>query len=309
MPKNDVDIDTLLGEEIDDQIDQVEEVDDIKLEGDIILDQELEPEPEPYPEPVRSAARPTTTRPAPAPSPAAPVSSPPAPRVQQSERKVSRAEMESDEELSNMPGIVVGDLGTRVSRNPLERKKFSAQKKERIAIISSKVIAIKKHYNKDLGSYLCFGGACCKVDDRPRVVYLFPIIIYDTDYKGGLIPNSESFQLSILALSQDQYEAILDIHSAQAESGGILRIDLLVSCLEDNFQKLTFTPFAPQNYWRRYPDVVRPLLAYWQENRKYAYLASARQITPQQFAEKITRTDEPVTHEATPDFDMDDMLK
>lgn len=186
--------------------------------------------------------------------------------------------------FGSLPGVVVGDIGLTVNRFPVERAKFTKDSRSLIHIVSGKVLAIKTHYREGLGNYLCFGGECCEHDGLPRVKYLFPVNVYDTNKKGK--PISAELQYKVLAIGSDQYE---DILAMQELNGDITQYDILVSCKDEQYQKLSFQLAGPARCignpkWKASNDEANK---FWVENYKHIVKSSARVITKQELLKDI----------------------
>lgn len=175
--------------------------------------------------------------------------------------------------MQNLPGVVVGDIGVEISRFPVERAKFTKDSKALISIVSSKVVAVKTHYREGLGSYLCFGGACCDKDGLARIKYLFPVNVYDTDRKGS--PVSKDLQRKVLAIGSDQYE---DIRTMMELNGDITAYDILVTCKDEKYQKISFT-LAGTARWRKSKKMMSDTVEFWREHMKDIIKPVAREIT------------------------------
>lgn len=178
--------------------------------------------------------------------------------------------------FGSLPGVVVGDIGLTVSRVPVERAKFTKDSRALINIVSSKVVAIKTHYREGLGNYLCFGGECCEFDGLARVKYLFPVNVYDTNKKGK--PISSELQQRVLSIGADQYE---DIMTLQELNGDITQFDILVSCKDEQYQKLSFQLAGParctgNEKWKASNAEANE---FWKKNYKHIVKSSARVIT------------------------------
>lgn len=186
--------------------------------------------------------------------------------------------------LGSLPGVVVGDIGLTVSRVPVERAKFTKDSRALINIVSSKVVAIKTHYREGLGNYLCFGGECCEYDGLARVKYLFPVNVYDTNKKGK--PVSTEMQYRVLSIGADQYE---DIMTLQELNGDITQFDILVSCKDEQYQKLSFQ-LAGAARCQQNPQWKNSRLEankFWKENYKHIVKSSARVITKNELLKDI----------------------
>lgn len=193
------------------------------------------------------------------------------------------AGVDPEDELAGIAGLQMGDLsndGFRISRYPVEKIKFPTGHKARICIISTKVAALKTHYNDECGAFLCFGGECCN-DALPAVRYVFPVIQYTADARTGKIIARE-MMLKLLAVGGERFE---DLKTIQGIVGDITKIDLLVTCTDDKYQKVTFQQ-AGEAYWKRLP-MARELAERWVANKTRAYMAIAKSITAQQYREKM----------------------
>ena len=200
------------------------------------------------------------------------------------------------EGLSSIPGVIVGDMGMEIPRLPVEKVKFTKDSRALISLVSSQMIGIKTHYHEDLGTYLCFGGKCCEIDDIPRVKYLFPVVVYDTDKRGA--PVSKKVQMKVLAVGKDAYEELLTI----ADLNGDLReIDLLVKCTEEQYQNISFNA-AGAVRWKKSKAMTKEVIDFWNQNMKNIVLPVARKITEAQLL-KVANATEEVRVETEVDFD------
>lgn len=185
----------------------------------------------------------------------------------------------------NIPGIVTGNIGLKVSRYAVDKTRFTVANKSLISIVSSQVIAIKCHYNQEVGSYLCFGGDCCNTDGGARVKYLFPVVVYDTDKNGR--PTSSAVECRVLAVGKETYEDIMTIHEL---SGDITQTDLLITCKDEGYQRISIQQ-AGTARWKKNNAVVKQVSDFWTRNMKHIYEAVAREITPEAYRERMGMVD------------------
>jgi hypothetical protein len=189
-------------------------------------------------------------------------------------------DVSSQQELES-EGIVIGDLGeVKMSRIPIERFKASTTKISRIGFISKKVIGVKYHYHDDCGSIVCFNGKCCEIIGLPNPRYLFPVVEYSTDNDGNIA--GKKLALRMLSAGEDLHKTILTINTGSAASGGIDCVDLLVTCTDDKYQKLTLTPCGPAA-WRMNENIANRLREQWDQDSKFAYMAVARKVDEESF--------------------------
>lgn len=223
----------------------------------------------------------TSAAPAPAPTPApAPVSqAAPAPVQTQNTALAGVGddfEIDLPDELQKSMeemGIVVGDMGTRVSKVPIDKYKASTAKVDRISFLTKKVIALKFHYIQDVGSIVCFGGKCCEIGGTPQVRYLFPVAVYTSDNEGNI--SGKKVELKILSAGDDLYKNIQTINNGLKQNGGIDHVDLLVTCTDDKYQKISLTYAGPAT-WRKYQPIAQFLSERWKKDGANAYMAIAR---------------------------------
>lgn len=190
---------------------------------------------------------------------------------------------------ATLPGVVVGNTGLTVSRFPVERIKFSKGQRSCISILSDQVIVAKTHYDEDRGSFLCFGGACCD-HDLARVRYVYPIVQYVVNPKGAPIANIDDkgkpqhplYEVSnkCLVIGQETYESLLAV---QEMKGSLTKFDFLVSCTDDQYQKITLQEAGEARY-KKDKKLVADIQEFWKQNGKNILKSVARKITPEEYA-------------------------
>ena len=195
---------------------------------------------------------------------------------------------ELQQSLADM-GVVVGDIGTKISKVPIEKYKASTAKIDRISFLTKKVIALKFHYVEGVGSIVCFGGKCCEMGGSPNIRYLFPIAVYSTDSEGNI--SGKKVELKILAAGEDLYKSIMTINKGTTQYGGIDHADLLVTCTDDKFQKITLT-FAGNAVWRKYAPIAEFLSERWKKDGANAYMAVARKCDEASFLKLLGMGDD-----------------
>ena len=177
-------------------------------------------------------------------------------------------------------GMIVGDIGTKISRVPIEKYKASTQKIDRIGFITKSVIGVKFHYIEGAGSIVCFGKKCCEMSGIPQVRYLFPVVVYSTDNEGEII--GKKIELKILSAGDDLYKSIITISRGLNSMGGIDNADMLVTCTDDKYQKITLSPVGKAS-WRQSPSIVQMVTEKWSQDAEYAYMALARKVDEDAF--------------------------
>jgi hypothetical protein len=190
-------------------------------------------------------------------------------------------------------GIVIGDIGTKVSRVPIEKYKASTQKVDRIAFVSKQVMGVKSHYFEGVGSFVCMSVGtkqkkCCELGGYPAVRYLFPVVVYSTDNEGEIV--GKKVDLKILSAGEDLYKSIITISRGLQTQGGIDNFDMLVTCTDDKYQKLTLSPIGQAN-WRKSPSTCQVVTERWEADGEFAYMAIARKVDDESFAKLMNLED------------------
>lgn len=180
-------------------------------------------------------------------------------------------------DFDNSTGIIKGKMGDKESKFPIEKMRFSENKKERIALLTPDVVIIKRHYDEDIGPFFCFDGLCCEKLGFPQVRYLFPIVVYNTDSSGT--PVDKEVDIKVLQLGNELYDSIMDKHEA---SGDISNVDLVVSCSDEEYQRVSFTIAGGVN-WVKDKEVKKYVYNFWKKNNKYMTMAVGREIDEQEF--------------------------
>lgn len=183
--------------------------------------------------------------------------------------------------FANVPGVVCGDIGLELQRFPAEKIRFTTSARSLISIVSEQVVALKVHYNDDLGSIICFGGQCCEDMGLASVRYVFPVVEYDTNKKG--VPISTEVKFKALIIGKDTYESIMAIKELQ---GSISKLDLLVVCTDENYQKISISAGGAAR-WRKKKEMAQEVVDFWREHMKDIILPVGRQMTAEEYGKKV----------------------
>lgn len=188
-------------------------------------------------------------------------------------------DMDAADAQARVMGVKKIAMGQRVSSSPVERFKGTQGMKSRISIIADP-FTVTSHYDKKVGgSILCFGGDCCRYLDSAKVKYCFPVIQYPVmPQNGALIPN-QPCELKLLAVGNEGYQALCSVYDAQG--GSFDGYDLLVTCTDQQYQKLTFT--ATRDTARNSYSDIPNLIHKWSSVEPIAYQAIARQMDEDTF--------------------------
>lgn len=204
--------------------------------------------------------------------------------VQTLDLNVAQNNIESNE-------FVTIDMGQKVSSAVIDKFKGQKDEKKRVTIFmpwfdvpgrSGSAMAIKRHYNQDLGSFICFNGECCQYEDKAAVRYLFPVIEYPIANNDATRPLPENYgecKLKLLVAGNELYTTISDIY--QAHGNSFDGYDLIMTCTEQQYQ--SFTVMATNQTARTNYQSFNKCIERWKQVRDQAYTVVARKMDPEYY--------------------------
>lgn len=204
--------------------------------------------------------------------------------------------------LESGSGIVVGKIGTVVSRYPVERLKFSKDHRTLLNVVSDDVVIVKTHYHEGVGNYICFNGECCSVDGLARVRYLLPVNVYDTSKEGK--PVSPKLEPRVLSVGQEQYD---DLRMMEEINGSLTGIAIMVSCKDEQYQKLSFQAIGkdPSRNNPKWRGELEKTIEFWNENFQHIVKSVARNISRRDYLKQVNED----TNDVMDEVDFDSVFK
>ena len=191
----------------------------------------------------------------------------------------------AQENIDNNEFVTV-DMGQKVSSSVIEKFKGQKDEKKRVAILmpwfddankAGKSMAIKRHYDEDLGSFICFGGECCQYSGTAAIRYLFPVIEYPIANNDATKPLPENYgecKLKLLVAGNELYTNLCDIY--QAHGNSFDGYDLIMTCTEQQYQ--SFTVMATNQSVKTNYQSFNKCIEKWKQVRSQAYTAVARKM-------------------------------
>lgn len=187
--------------------------------------------------------------------------------------------------------FVTVNMGQKVSTAVMDKFKGQKDEKKRVTIFmpwfdipgkANAVMAIKRHYNQELGSFICWGGECCQYEDKASVRYLFPVIEYPLANNDATRPLPENYgecKLKLLVAGNELYTTIADTYAAHGNS--FEGFDLIMTCTEAQYQ--SFTVMATNGTVRDNYKSFNKCLEEWKTKRDQAYTVVARKMDPEYY--------------------------
>jgi hypothetical protein len=173
---------------------------------------------------------------------------------------------------------------------------------DRIGFLPPTIHGARCHFKKDVGYFVCHSvfkkvkmgqqimeiperiGPCCAAGDSPRKRFIAPIIKYNTDVSGKRLPDL-GFALMVWRFTDDTY-----IHlRAMNEEYPLTEVDVLVTCTNEDWQKLTLQP-TRKSLWRdeKWPKESRDIIKQWADLIKPKLPRSlARKYDDRELLEKL----------------------
>lgn len=174
------------------------------------------------------------------------------------------------------------ELGDKLKSIAVERYKASEGHKDVIAVVSKKIAAVHMHYQEGVGFFYCFQGKCCEDLGLPSVRYILPVLVYtlrDIRTRDYGMPLS----LKYMALGKDVYES--QILSKLEISQDLNMKDLLVTCTDEGWQKITIDVIGPNSWRDPKKGMVDTVKMLYDEYKRLISLSVARSITESKYVE------------------------
>lgn len=177
------------------------------------------------------------------------------------------------------------DMGTKVSQYPIDKYRGAKGRRDRISLLSNKPLVTKSHYHDKIGSFYYLREAV-EHGLGVNVRYNFVIVIWDTDNKGA-ITSLDNWQLAVLSTGYEAYQNLCDKFEL---NGDLTKFQMLVTCLDDTYQKLSFELAGPAPYIEN-KDLFKEIKSSYKENLGYVPLVIAQKIDVKSFLERAELTE------------------
>ena len=194
----------------------------------------------------------------------------------------------------NLGDTSVQRQGADFEKTPIRRIKMTNGQTMRVTFLSDDVISRLRHYVKGVGyrrclSYQGFCPGCIAADknsefykgkDFKRATEAFGanIFVYDTDPSmQNLSKNIGSIHLFVFGA-----EKFAQLRTIKQMYGTLVGLDLMITCIDGDFQKMTITPFPKESSFCNVPNIKQVIEEAY---RKEAYPLDkmiAKEVSPAQ---------------------------
>lgn len=176
--------------------------------------------------------------------------------------------------------VTVTTTGEAVEEYPFDRVKFFENRRTRFSLITTEMALVRRHYTQEHGYFVCYGGLCCKLADKPAAaVYLYPVVQYlDVADNGKLVGGA--IRVRTLVANREMYNAIV---SLQDIKGDATALDLVGSLMpgNDRFPKTQILDAGPAT-WRQDPANLTYVQQYFAENSSHFLSVAGKVYTDQE---------------------------
>lgn len=175
-----------------------------------------------------------------------------------------------------MEGVVnLGDAsvqkteGGNFEKTPVRRIKMTAGQSIRMTFLSDDVVSRLRHYSKGVGYRRCtsYAGFCpgciaaernsefSKGKDFKRASEAFGanVLVYETDPSLQQISQNVGF-INLFVFGTEKFSSLRTIKQMY---GSLVGLDLLVTCIDGDFQKMTITPYPKEQSFCNIPDIAK----------------------------------------------------
>lgn len=187
-----------------------------------------------------------------------------------------------------MPGLQSLKLTPKEKYIGVEKYRGSTNIKDIIHVLSTDISAAYVHYMDKIGYFYCFQGACCKTAGFPKTKYVIPIMHY-TSYGKDEKDYGLPIKVKYLSLEPNVYskEIVEKQEKLRNENSSITKVDLSVTCSDEDFQKLTFQIMEGVSKRRTNKDIQDALKDQWRNYKNLINFSIARKMDEKTFIKQI----------------------
>lgn len=184
------------------------------------------------------------------------------------------------------------------SDEPVRRIKMTSGEVIRVSFISDEVVARARHYLRNKGyrrclSYSGFCPACIAAErdsefhkkdlNRASSSFGANIFVYETDDEGNLTEGTPKGDNYLFIFGEEKFASLRSIKNMY---GSLVGLDLLITCTDSNFQKMTIQAFPPQMSAASNPQVMKAITAKIKKDGYPLDKFIAKEVSPAQLVKE-----------------------
>lgn len=204
------------------------------------------------------------------------------------------------EGVVNLGDTSVQSQGGDFEKKPVRRIKMTQGQMLRLTFLSDEVVSRLRHYSKGVGyrrclSYQGFCPGCLAADknsefwkgkDFKRATEAFGanVFVYDTD------PTMQqlSQQIGAIHLFVFGTEKFSQLRTIKQMYGSLVGLDLMVTCIDGDFQKMTITPYPADKSFCNLPQIKDFIQKAFKEDAYPLDKMIAKEVTPAQMVKDFS---------------------
>lgn len=184
--------------------------------------------------------------------------------------------------------------GGEFEKTPVRRIKMTKGQTFRVTFLSDEVISRLRHYVKGVGyrrclSYQGFCPGCIAADknsefykgkDFKRASEAFGanIFVYDTDASGQQLSKTIG-AINLFVFGAEKFSQLRTIKQMY---GSLVGLDLMITCIDADFQKMTITPFPKDQSFCNVPKIKEFIDAAFKKDAYPLDKMIAKEVSPSQ---------------------------
>lgn len=204
------------------------------------------------------------------------------------------------EGVVNLGDTTVQSQGGDFEKKPVRRIKMTQGQMLRLTFLSDEVVSRLRHYAKGVGyrrclSYQGFCPGCLAADknsefwkgkDFKRATEAFGanVFVYDTDQSMQQLSN----QIGSIHLFVFGTEKFSQLRTIKQMYGSLVGLDLMVTCIDEGFQKMTITPYPKENSFCNIPQIQEFIQKSFKEDAYPLDKMIAKEVTPAQMVKDFS---------------------
>lgn len=190
--------------------------------------------------------------------------------------------------------VTLGDKNVETSQ--FDRYKGAKDRKDRIAVISTKLVRAYRYYHPaSQRSFRAPTNAemlkhCKEQLGEPEQRFGMVLFHYNTDNQGNLVDEAKcQGKVKIWVISEARYEELSNLHKKWPlldQGFAEKQVDLEITCKEEKFQRMEFVP-CPSAHWKSKEAWYKALKDKEARAQEKVRMALGRQLTDAEIMELL----------------------
>lgn len=174
-------------------------------------------------------------------------------------------------------------LGEKVPNMTIDRYNGANGVSDILGILTAEIQTAYIHYHDSIG-YIYANDASIEKLGPPGTKYILPTVHYRRNNADDITDYGLPIEVKRLMLGNKNYTKLMSVDQIlKAENSSLTKVDLLVTCLEENFQDLDFQKLPGEAKWRTDEVIKAALKEPWKRYRSLIESSVAREMSNDEF--------------------------